>query len=288
MDYTTASLVDTADAIAAGRTRVRDVVEGCLDRYRRIGGTLACFVDIDEAGAIDAADRDDRFLHESKPTGPLFGVPLAHKDLYYRQGRVSACGSRLREDFRPANTATVLERLDAAGGIEIGRLAMVEFAMGPHGFNANYDHCRNPWNTDYIPCGSSSGSGVAVGARLVHASLGSDTGGLDPVSGRRFRRRRSGADTWPGQPLRCHADVAVAGHRRSARPHGTRLRACIRCHRRPRPEGCRYFPPVLGRGGSVPSTGRPLATHRRRARILRRRSASASGRRTQRSAGRSS
>ena len=90
---------------------------------------------------------------------------------------MSACGSRLREDFRPANTATVLERLDAAGGIEIGRLAMVEFAMGPHGFNANYDHCRNPWNTDYIPCGSSSGSGVAVGARLVHASLGSDTGG---------------------------------------------------------------------------------------------------------------
>jgi aspartyl-tRNA(Asn)/glutamyl-tRNA(Gln) amidotransferase subunit A len=177
MDYSTASLVDTADAIAAGRAGVQDVVEACLDRYRRIGRELACFVDLDEAGAIDAAKRADRTLRDGGSVGPLFGVPLAHKDLYYRAGRVSACGSRLRDDFRPANTATVLERLDAAGGIEIGRLAMVEFAMGPHGFNANYDHCRNPWNTDYIPCGSSSGSGVAVGARLVHGSLGSDTGG---------------------------------------------------------------------------------------------------------------
>jgi aspartyl-tRNA(Asn)/glutamyl-tRNA(Gln) amidotransferase subunit A len=71
----------------------------------------------------------------------------------------------------------VLERLDAAGAVEVGRLAMVEFAMGPHGFNANYPLCRNPHDLDRIPCGSSSGSGAAVAARLVHGSLGSDTGG---------------------------------------------------------------------------------------------------------------
>jgi len=89
----------------------------------------------------------------------------------------SACGSRLPGAAPRTETATVLERLDAAGAIEIGRLVMVEYAMGPHGYNANYPQCRNPWNLDCIPSGSSSGSGVAVAARLVHGSLGSDTGG---------------------------------------------------------------------------------------------------------------
>src|SRR5581483_1886525 len=83
----------------------------------------------------------------------------------------------IRADWRPDVTATVLERLDAAGAITLGRLAMVEFAMGPHGYNQHLPLCRNPWNRDYIPCGSSSGSGVSVGARLVYGSLGSDTGG---------------------------------------------------------------------------------------------------------------
>src|SRR6202011_465320 len=95
--------------------------------------------------------------------------------------------SKLSSDWRAPFTATALERLDQAGAIEIGRLAMVEFAMGPHGYNQNYPQCRNPWNPDYIPCGSSSGSGVAVGARMVHGSLGSDTGGPSLRPGARAR-----------------------------------------------------------------------------------------------------
>src|SRR3989441_633676 len=70
-----------------------------------------------------------------------------------------------------------MERLAAAGAVNLGGLAMVEFAMGPHGYNAHLEQCRNPWNPEYIPCGSSSGSGVAVGARAVYGALGSDTGG---------------------------------------------------------------------------------------------------------------
>ena len=109
--------------------------------------------------------------------GPLSGVPLAHKDMYYRAGKVSSCGSRIRREFRPAATATVLDRLDAAGAVDLGGLAMVEFAMGPHGFNAHLPRCRNVWDFERIPCGSSSGSGTAVAGRLVYAALGSDTGG---------------------------------------------------------------------------------------------------------------
>lgn len=177
-DWSRATLVETADAIATGTVRAREVAEACLDRQARIGAQVNCFVAVDEAGLRAAADSADRAVAAGAPLGPLHGVPLAHKDMVYRAGRVSGCGSALREGFVPATTATALAKLDAAGALEMGRLTMVEFAMGPHGWNPNYPApCRNPWNTDHIPCGSSSGSGVAVAARLVHGSLGSDTGG---------------------------------------------------------------------------------------------------------------
>jgi aspartyl-tRNA(Asn)/glutamyl-tRNA(Gln) amidotransferase subunit A len=200
-DWSRASLAETADAIAAGRTTSRDVTEACLDRITRLGDTLNCFVEVDRDGARAAADAADKRRLSGAPLGPLHGVPLAHKDMYYRAGRVSACGSKLRADWRAPYTATALSRLDQAGAIELGRLVMVEFAMGPHGYNQNYPQCRNTWNPQYIPCGSSSGSGVAVGGRMVHASLGSDTGGsircpaavsgvvgLVPTNGRVSRR----------------------------------------------------------------------------------------------------
>jgi aspartyl-tRNA(Asn)/glutamyl-tRNA(Gln) amidotransferase subunit A len=176
-DWSRASLTETADAIAAGKTTSRDVVEACLDRIGRLNQTLSCFVEVDGDGARAAADAADSKQRQGGKTGPLHGVPMAHKDMYYRAGKVSACGSKLRADWRAPFTATALERLDRAGAVELGRLLMVEFAMGPHGYNPNYPQCRNPWNPEHIPSGSSSGSGVAVGGRLVHAALGSDTGG---------------------------------------------------------------------------------------------------------------
>lgn len=176
IDWSRATLVDTADAIAAGTVRAREVMEACLDRASHVAEHLACFVDLDRDKALAAADAADAAQRSGQPLGPLHGVPLAHKDMYYRPGEISQCGSRLRDAPQTAQS-TVLSRFDAAGAVEMGRLVMVEFAMGPHGYNANYQVCRNAWNPDYIPCGSSSGSGVAVAARLVHGSMGSDTGG---------------------------------------------------------------------------------------------------------------
>jgi aspartyl-tRNA(Asn)/glutamyl-tRNA(Gln) amidotransferase subunit A len=108
---------------------------------------------------------------------PGEGVPLAHKDMFYRAGRVSSCGSKIRREWVASETAAVLERLDAAGFADLGRLNMSEFAYGPTGHNEHFGDCRNPWNPDYIAGGSSSGAGAAVAARLVFGALGSDTGG---------------------------------------------------------------------------------------------------------------
>ena len=105
------------------------------------------------------------------------GVPLAHKDMFYRAGRVSNCGSKILRGWKASHTSTALSRLDAAGFGQIGTLNMSEFAYGPTGHNEHWGDCRNPWDTDSITGGSSSGSGAAVAARLVYGALGSDTGG---------------------------------------------------------------------------------------------------------------
>ena len=233
-DWSRESLTATADAIAAGRTTSRDVTEASLDRIERLAEFLNCFVEIDRKGACAAADAADRRRRDGAPLGPLHGVPLAHKDMYYRAGRVSACGSKLRADWRAAYTATALEKLDRAGAIELGRLVMVEFAMGPHGYNQNYPQCRNPWNPQHIPCGSSSGSGVAVGGRMVHAVAGLGYGRLDSLPRRGIWRRRPRADLWTGQPPWRDADVALVRRRRPAGPDRARLRAPAGRHCRPR------------------------------------------------------
>jgi aspartyl-tRNA(Asn)/glutamyl-tRNA(Gln) amidotransferase subunit A len=102
---------------------------------------------------------------------------MAHKDMYYRRGVVSTCGSKILRDTPAPGTAKVLEYLDAAGAIQFGVLNMAEFAMGPTGHNWHYGHCRNPWDPQRITGGSSSGSGASVAARANFAALGSDTGG---------------------------------------------------------------------------------------------------------------
>jgi aspartyl-tRNA(Asn)/glutamyl-tRNA(Gln) amidotransferase subunit A len=104
-------------------------------------------------------------------------VPLAHKDLFYRAGKIATCASEIRRDMTVDTTSTALARLEAAGSITVGMLNMAEFAIGPTGHNPHWGHCRNPWDTDYISGGSSSGSGASVGGRCVYGALGSDTGG---------------------------------------------------------------------------------------------------------------
>lgn len=110
-------------------------------------------------------------------TGSLVGIPLAHKDMFDRPGEMTGMGAHRTAAYSGAKLATVLARLDDAGQVEIGRLRMSEFAMGPSGHNAHHGMPENPLVAGAISGGSSSGSGVAVGAGIVAAALGSDTGG---------------------------------------------------------------------------------------------------------------
>ena len=171
------SLVAVAKAIASKEVSSREVTRSSLHRIAEWQPRLNAFMAIEAEAALKAADEADAALAKGHVRGPLHGVPLAHKDMYYDEGKVVTCGSKIRRDFVATTTSTALQRLKDAGSIRHGSLQRVEFAYGPTGHNVHYGAVRNPWNIDHITGGSSSGSGSAVAARLTFAALGSDTGG---------------------------------------------------------------------------------------------------------------
>lgn len=170
-------LTDIAGAIASRRISAVEATQACLARIKAWQPAVNAFIRLDEDEALTVAAERDRELAEGRSRGLLHGVPLAHKDLLYREGRITTGGSKILRDVTATTTSTLLERLDAAGAIDLGTLHMAEFAAGPTGHNVHYGPARNPYDRSCITGGSSSGSGAAVGARLVYGALGSDTGG---------------------------------------------------------------------------------------------------------------
>lgn len=177
VDPAALGLIEAARAVAQGRISAQALTEACLARIADWQPRVNAFIKLEADAALKAAKVVDRARKRGAKLGKLAGIPLAHKDMYYRTGRETSCGSAIRRHWKAEETATALQRLDAAGALDLGRLNMAEFAFGPTGHNYHYGHARNPWNTDRITGGSSSGSGAAVAARMVFGALGSDTGG---------------------------------------------------------------------------------------------------------------
>ena len=177
MELADRSLTDIAAAIRAGETTSAAVLEACLARLDAVNPKINAIIWIDRDAARAAAAAADDAVRAGRPLGSLHGLPLAHKDMYYQAGRPCTCGSAIRRDFVPEYSATVIERLAAAGSYAVAGLNMAEFAQNPTGHNRAFGDCHNPWNLPYITGGSSSGSGAAVAAGITYGSLGSDTGG---------------------------------------------------------------------------------------------------------------
>ena len=171
------SLTDVSTALRRGAISSTEATRACLARIESQQPRINCFVSIDVDGALSAAARADEEIAAGGWRGPLHGVPLAHKDMFYRAGEVSGFGSRICRDRVADDTSEVMERVDAGGAIDLGPLHMTEFAVGHTGAHAHLGSCRNPWNTAHVPGGSSSGSGAAVASRLIYGSVASDTGG---------------------------------------------------------------------------------------------------------------
>ncbi len=168
---------EAARAMRARQVSSTELTRAAIQQIGRLNPKLNAFITLTAESALERARQADSELAGGSDRGPLHGIPIAHKDLFLTRGVRTTSGSKIYEDFVPDHDAAVLEKLDAAGAVSLGKLNMHELAYGITSENPHYGAVRNPRNLEHIPGGSSGGSGAAVAAELVFAATGSDTGG---------------------------------------------------------------------------------------------------------------
>ena len=167
-------MTEMSRALASGDLTARALTEAHLERIERLQPAINCFIAWDAADARTAAAQSDRDRSDGRRRGELQGIPLAHKDVF-RRARVPVTSGMRVFDAPATDTATVIDRLEQGGAVNLGRLNLDEFAG--LGNNEHFGRCINPWSSRHISGGSSSGPGAAVAARLASGALGSDAGG---------------------------------------------------------------------------------------------------------------
>jgi aspartyl-tRNA(Asn)/glutamyl-tRNA(Gln) amidotransferase subunit A len=168
-------VAEAGRAMAAGQVSSAELTQHLLTRVAALAD-LGCFLAIDAESALAQARAADA-RRAAGESGPLLGVPVAHKDIFVTRGLPSTAGSKMLAGYRSPFDATVVQRLAAAGTVTLGKLNCDEFAMGSGNENSAFGPVHNPWDRNRVPGGSSGGSAAAVAARLVPGATATDTGG---------------------------------------------------------------------------------------------------------------
>lgn len=170
-------MTDLQELLHKKEISVTDLVKESYNRIKDVDEKVQAFLTLDEENALSQASALDSKLVNGEHSGSLFGMPIGIKDNIVTKDLRTTCSSKILENFQPIYNATVMDKLQAAGAITIGKLNMDEFAMGSSTENSYYQQTKNPWNLETVPGGSSGGSAASVAAGEVLFSLGSDTGG---------------------------------------------------------------------------------------------------------------
>lgn len=173
----TSSAQKIAEQVRSGEQSAEQIAAAAFEIIQKHEPRLAALLALTEEHARERAGTIERAREAGEPLGPLAGVPIILKDNICTPFGATTCASKILAEFRAPYAATVVERIEAAGGVIIGKANLDEFAMGSSTENSGVKPSRNPWNTDCVPGGSSGGSAVAVAAGYAPLALGSDTGG---------------------------------------------------------------------------------------------------------------
>ena len=175
MDITNFTITDIINGYEEKKFSVSEVVSAYLERIEKLNPKLNAFITIDSDNARKKALRLSS--GQANDSQPLFGIPVGIKDMFLTKGVRTTASSKVLENYIPPYSSTVVTRLEEAGAISLGKLNCDAWAHGSSGENSDFGNTLNPWNKDYVPGGSSSGSSASVAASLVPISTGTDTGG---------------------------------------------------------------------------------------------------------------
>lgn len=170
------TLAELSQALAQKKVSSMELTQYYLNRIKQFNGTLNCFITLCEEKALAQAQQADQLIAQGNHSH-LMGIPMAHKDIFCTEGVLTTCSSKMLSNFIPPYNATIVDQLNQAGMVNLGKLNMDEFAMGASNETSFYGPVLNPWDTQRVPGGSSGGSSAAVAARLIPFATASDTGG---------------------------------------------------------------------------------------------------------------
>jgi aspartyl-tRNA(Asn)/glutamyl-tRNA(Gln) amidotransferase subunit A len=174
LDFDVAAL---AQKLRAKEISAVELTEAYLDRIEAVDERIVSYITVTADAARAMARTAEKEIAAGKWRGPFHGVPIGLKDLCYTKGILTTGGSKILGEFVPNHDSTVWTRLSAAGAVLLGKLNLHEFAYGATSNNPHWGTCRNPYDLERIPGGSSGGSGAAIVARTAAATIGTDTGG---------------------------------------------------------------------------------------------------------------
>jgi len=177
IDHANMSATELARAIRNGQTTSAAATQAAMQRLSQADAAFHAIVSLERDAATQAAQAADDAVKAGTAVPPLHGVPVAHKDMFERTGKVASWGGNIQSQTPASQDATVIARLRHAGTHQIAALQLTEFAFGPTGHNYVKGHPRNPHAREHITGGSSSGSAIAVATGAVPIALGSDTAG---------------------------------------------------------------------------------------------------------------